>query len=50
MDDRTGWAAAAMLMLLGVSDELVMEAYLPAPVSRPWRCAAAALRPRPNPM
>jgi len=26
--DRTGWAAAAMLMLLGVSDELVMKEYL----------------------
>jgi protein-tyrosine phosphatase len=26
--DRTGWAAASMLMLLGVSDELVMREYL----------------------
>jgi protein-tyrosine phosphatase len=26
--DRTGWAAAAMLMLLGVPDDLVMEEYL----------------------
>jgi protein-tyrosine phosphatase len=26
--DRTGWAAAALLMLLGVSDELVMQEYL----------------------
>jgi protein-tyrosine phosphatase len=26
--DRTGWAAAAMLMLLGVDDELVMREYL----------------------
>jgi protein-tyrosine phosphatase len=26
--DRTGWAAAALLMLLGVPDELVMQEYL----------------------
>jgi protein-tyrosine phosphatase len=26
--DRTGWAAASLLMLLGVSDELVMQEYL----------------------
>jgi protein-tyrosine phosphatase len=26
--DRTGWAAAALLMLLGVADDLVMEEYL----------------------
>jgi protein-tyrosine phosphatase len=26
--DRTGWAAAAMLMLLGVADDLVMKEYL----------------------
>jgi protein-tyrosine phosphatase len=26
--DRTGWAAAALLMLLGVSDDLVMKEYL----------------------
>jgi protein-tyrosine phosphatase len=26
--DRTGWAAAALLLLLGVSDELVMREYL----------------------
>jgi protein-tyrosine phosphatase len=26
--DRTGWAAAALLMLLGVPDELVMREYL----------------------
>ena len=26
--DRTGWAAAALLMLLGVSDDLVMREYL----------------------
>jgi len=26
--DRTGWAAASMLMLLGVPDELVMQEYL----------------------
>jgi protein-tyrosine phosphatase len=26
--DRTGWAAAAMLMLLGVPDDLVMKEYL----------------------
>jgi protein-tyrosine phosphatase len=26
--DRTGWAAAAMLMLLGVPDDLVIEEYL----------------------
>ena len=26
--DRTGWAAASLLMLLGVSDELVMKEYL----------------------
>ncbi len=26
--DRTGWAAAAILMLLGVDDDLVMEEYL----------------------
>jgi protein-tyrosine phosphatase len=26
--DRTGWASAALLMLLGVSDELVMREYL----------------------
>lgn len=26
--DRTGWAAASLLMLLGVSDDLVMKEYL----------------------
>jgi protein-tyrosine phosphatase len=38
--DRTGWAAAAMLMLMGVSDEDVMAEYLltndqPLPALRP---------------
>ena len=45
--DRTGWAAAALLMLLGVPDDAVMEDYLLSgprllPVVRPMVDAFAA--------